>query len=265
MTEKLVNVAIFWLPLIAGIVLGGLAPSIWYGGDKLSALWIAFFGVVCLLLTGTFQLQQYISATILQPSLELTPSADRFVLKWDPSISNLLNIRGENDTTPPANWRVPTFALRNLSTINAQDVTFRWSAKRYEAAQFVANAPQFQGKQLVVQDGNLTIAKPNTAPAINPFEFSASTNLAFVTRSAEPFIPLQVWNTAALQLIGTTPAELNGKSEPYFFDLVVSWNIPEGGQPDRFRIKVVATNTKPAGSNAEYVGAIEFSVEKLAR
>ena len=36
MTEKLINVGIFWLPLIAGIILGGMSPSVWYGGDKLA-------------------------------------------------------------------------------------------------------------------------------------------------------------------------------------------------------------------------------------
>ena len=35
MTEKLINVAIFWLPLLAGIILSGLGPSIWYGDDKI--------------------------------------------------------------------------------------------------------------------------------------------------------------------------------------------------------------------------------------
>jgi hypothetical protein len=34
MTEKFINIGVFWLPLIAGIILGGMAPSVWYGGDK---------------------------------------------------------------------------------------------------------------------------------------------------------------------------------------------------------------------------------------
>jgi len=44
MTEKLINVAVFWLPLLAGIILSGLGPSIRYGGDKITALWVAFVG-----------------------------------------------------------------------------------------------------------------------------------------------------------------------------------------------------------------------------
>ncbi|MET4371648.1 hypothetical protein ABIA99_004347 [Bradyrhizobium sp. LB12.1] len=73
MTEKLINVGIFWLPLIAGIILGGLSPSVWYGGDKIAALWMTFAGVLLLLLTGAFQIQAYIQSNILQPQFEVTP------------------------------------------------------------------------------------------------------------------------------------------------------------------------------------------------
>ena len=62
----------FWLPLVAGIILGGLSPSVWYGGDKLAALWMTFAGLVCLLLTGAFQVQAYIQSTVLQPQFEVS-------------------------------------------------------------------------------------------------------------------------------------------------------------------------------------------------
>jgi hypothetical protein len=56
---------------LGGIILSGLGPSIWYGGDKIVALWVAFFGVVLLFLTGVVQIQAYIQATILQPNFEV--------------------------------------------------------------------------------------------------------------------------------------------------------------------------------------------------
>lgn len=55
------TLAIFWLPIIGGILLGGFAVSAWYGGNKLLGLWLAFFGVVSLLLVVAIQLQQFIS------------------------------------------------------------------------------------------------------------------------------------------------------------------------------------------------------------
>src|ERR1035437_4393596 len=54
------DLAIFWLPLIGGILLGGIAGNAWYGGDKILALWLGFAGLVCLLLVGVIQIQQSI-------------------------------------------------------------------------------------------------------------------------------------------------------------------------------------------------------------
>lgn len=54
---------IFWLPIIAGILLGGIAGSAWYAGDKILSLWLAFAGLICLLLVATIQIHQYLSKT----------------------------------------------------------------------------------------------------------------------------------------------------------------------------------------------------------
>lgn len=51
------ELAIFWLPIIGGILLGGIAGAAWYGGNKIFGLWAGFFGVICLLLVGVFQIQ----------------------------------------------------------------------------------------------------------------------------------------------------------------------------------------------------------------
>jgi hypothetical protein len=265
MTEKLVNVAIFWLPLFAGILLGGLVPSVWYGGDKLSALWMGFFGVVCLLLTGTFQLQRYISENVLQPSLELSPSADRFILSWDSSFSNLLNIRGENDTGPKSNWRSPTFTIKNSSSISAQDVTFKWTAAKYDPSAVISSAARFKHATTnIVGDSELLISTPNTGGGQNSFAFSASTSAAFITKQADAFIPLNIWNAAAIRFVETTPDQANGKSEPYIFELSISWNIPENTKPERFRITATATNIKTSNSTPpELMAAIDFAVKKI--
>jgi hypothetical protein len=264
MTEKLVNVAIFWLPLFAGILLGGLGPSVWYGGDKSSALWIGFFGVVCLLLTGTFQLQRYISENILQPSLEMSSTGERFILSWDSSVANLLNVRGENDTTPKEHWRTPTFIIKNLSAISAQDVSFTWTAARFDAAASIAAAATFKQANVRIVGDQLFITTPNMGTGSNPFSFSISTPAAFLTKQAEIFIPLNVWNAAAMRLIETTPNQVNAKSEPYVFEIAISWNIPENAKPERFRITTTATNIKtPNSAKPEFVAALDFSVKKI--
>jgi hypothetical protein len=259
-TEKLINIAIFWLPLFAGIILGGLSPSVWYGGDKIAALWMTFFGLVLLLLTGTFQVQAYIQSTVLQPQIQLFPQ-QKSVLTWNPPTDNSLNIKGENDQLPPGNWKVPVFTIKNITPINAQDVKITWSAAKYDPATIAASAPVFQGRQISVANNVITLSGGGV-PHQNPIGFSAAIDKPFITRSAETFIPLDVWNTAAVFFLANLPDQPGSRSEPYYFDLEISWSIPENAKPARFRVMAVATNAKPAGAASPAFSAlVEFSVE----
>jgi hypothetical protein len=261
MTEKLINIGVFWLPLIAGIVLGGLSPSVWYGGDKIAALWMTFFGIALLLLTATFQIQSFIQTTILQPKFQLTPE-QKSILTWDPPNNSALSIKGENDDLPPGNWKVPIFAIKNITPVNAQDVTVKWSAAKYDPSTVTANSAIFQGRQVTIATNMITLSSPGGIPHQNPFAFSAAINKPFITRSAEIFIPIDVWNTCALFFLATLPPQTGARSEPYFFDLEISWSIPENTKPARYRIKAVATNTKPPGAQSPaLIATIEFFVE----
>jgi hypothetical protein len=47
----------FWLPIIGGILLGGFSTVAFFGGYKITGLWLGFAGVVCLLLLATLQIQ----------------------------------------------------------------------------------------------------------------------------------------------------------------------------------------------------------------
>lgn len=262
MTEKLINVGIFWLPLIAGIILGGMSPSVWYGGDKISALWMTFFGIVLLLLTATFQIQSYIQATILQPQFEVIKPEEKWILAWNPPSDNSMNIKGENDNLQPGGWRVPVFTIKNVAPVNAQDVKVKWSAVKYDLSTLTANKPIFQGRQIAIATNLITLSAPGGIPFQNPIQFSVSIDKPFITRSAEIFIPLDVWNTAALYFLATLPGQAGERSEPYYFDLAISWSIPENAKPARYRIKAVATNTKTSGTEPEFKASIDFSVEK---
>jgi hypothetical protein len=260
MAEKLINVGIFWLPLVAGIILGGLSPSVWYGGDKIAALWMTFAGLVLLLLTATFQAQTYIQSTILQPQFEVS-APQRSILTWDPPADNSLNIKGENDQLSPGGWKVPIFTIKNRTAINAQDVRVKWSAAKYDPASLTANASILQGRQIAIANNTITLSGGGV-PHQNPFAFSATIEKPFITRSAETFIPLDVWNTAAVYFFATLPDQPGARSEPYYFDLEISWSIPDNAKPTRYRVKAVATNSKPAGVPTPVLSAtVEFSVE----
>lgn len=258
MTEKFINIGVFWMPLIAGIILGGMSPSVWYGGDKIAALWMTFVGVALLLLTATFQLQSYIQGTILQPQFDVSAPADKSILTWNPPADSSLNIKGENDNLQPGGWRVPTFAVKNSAPINAQDVRVAWSATRYDPATLTNNAAIMQGRQVSIANDLITLSAPGGVPFQNPFRFTAATDKPFITKSAEIFIPLDVWNTAALYFLVNLTGPAGTRSEPYFFDLQISWNIPDNAKPLKYRVKAVATKL----AAPVFQASVEFSVEQ---
>jgi hypothetical protein len=267
MTEKLVNVAVFWLPLFAGIILSGLGPSIWYGGDKIVALWVSFVGIVFLLLTAAIQVQSYIQATILQPQFEILPQQKSRLTWGEGPYPNLFNVRGENDQLPAGGWKVPAFTIKNSTPINAQDVRIKWSAPKYDMATIAGTAAIFQGeRQIHFDNDKFTLSGPPGAPnGQNGIAFSATLEKPFITRSAETFIPLDVWDSAALFFVSTTPPQLGAKSEPYYFDVQIEWSIPENSRPSKFRVKAVATNTKPRRPIRRYfLQKLNFSSRRTA-
>jgi hypothetical protein len=98
-------------------------------------------------------------------------------------------------------------------------------------------------------------------PFIHSLQWSATVSLPFITRETDVFIPLDVWENAALFFIATLSDDPPARSEPFFFDAQVSWNIPEGGQPKYFRVRAIAVNAKPPGvTTPEFLAKIEIAV-----
>jgi hypothetical protein len=123
MQGRNMNWAIFWLPLIAGFLLGGVAVGGWYGGDKTFAVWIGFVGTICFLLTAALQIQQYVWRVADQPKLSLLPTGQDWYLKWDPPTSYQMQT---NDIPNPkyGAWKVPTLTVSNSASV-AQDATIK--------------------------------------------------------------------------------------------------------------------------------------------
>ncbi len=253
--------AIFWLPLVAGILLGGLAVGSWYGGDKTVAVWVGFVGAVCLLLTAALQVQQYVWRVANQPQLSLLPSDQRAYLRWDPPASYQMQI---NDVPNPdyGAWKVPTLLIRNTGAV-AQDAKIKWGVTPHEVQALVDSSHRFNDHTVRVEPNRLTFG-PKTGsgtPFIHPLQWSVSLPIPFITRETAVYIPIDVWEHAALFFIATLSDEPHSKSKPFFFDAQVSWNIPEGGPPKRFRVKAIAENAKVSGiSSPKFLATIEIEV-----
>jgi hypothetical protein len=61
MQRKNMELAIFWLPIVGGILLGGVAVGAWYAGNKIFGLWVGFAGLICFLFVAALQVQQAIT------------------------------------------------------------------------------------------------------------------------------------------------------------------------------------------------------------
>jgi hypothetical protein len=261
----MVEFAIFWLPLFAGLLLGGLAVGAWYGGDRTIAVWVGFVGIICLLLTAALQIQEQVWRTSNQPKLDLIPSSGSSFLRWDPPQSYQMQI--SDQLTPKyGNWKVPVFHIRNVGSY-AQDATVRWAAPPYEIRAVLDSSNRFQSQNFLLEENQLTLLpKPGVVgtPFTHPLEWSASLQIPFITREIDTFIPISVWETAAIFFIGTMPGQPNARSEAYFFDVEVKWNIPESNQPRLFRIKATAVNANAPGvSTPDFLAKIEFEVSSL--
>jgi hypothetical protein len=164
-------------------------------------------------------------------------------------------------------WKVPVFHIRNLGSY-AQDATVRWAAPPYEIRAVLDSSNRFQSQSFFLEENQLTLLpKPGVVggtPFTHPLDWSASLQVPFITREIDTFIPISVWETAAIFFIGTMPDQPNAHSEPYFFDVEVKWNIPESSQPRLFRIKATAVNAKAPGvSTPDFLAKIEFEVSPV--
>ena len=253
--------AIFWLPLIAGLLLGGLAVGAWYGGDKTLAIWVGFVGAVCLVLLVALQIQQEVWRTANQPNITLLAPNAPSILRWDPPHSYQMQIN-DHPTPQYGAWKVPVFPIRNSGSY-AQDATIKWAVAPYEIKALIKSSDKFKAHRVTLENNQITLGPksgPGT-PFIHPLEWSASIQVPFITRETETFIPLSVWEQAALFFIATMSDEPTARSAPFFFDVQVKWNIPEGGEPQHFRVKAVAINAKPpVVTTPTFLANIKFEV-----
>jgi hypothetical protein len=273
MTSKTVELAIFWLPLVAGVLLGGIAGSAWYGGDKIPAIWIAFFGTLCFLLTATLQFQQYTYANLLQPEIELVPPSQRSILTWDPPASFFINSRSED--LPPATQSrstSPIIILENRSSIIGQDASITWEIPRFDVRSLVEGSNRLRPYDVKVEGETITVgAKPPITQPVGlyisfPNIFKQSVPpIAFLGKRVESWIPIEVWNVALFYFVATLPETIGGSSPPLIFTAVVKWNIPEGKTGARFKVTAVASNANtPNVQTPALTAYISLRAEKIA-
>ena len=88
----------------------------------------------------------------------------------------------------------------------------------------IESSTRFKDNVILAESNRVTFGS-KTAPS-TPFshdlQWSASLPLPFITRETPVFIPLGLWQHAALFFIATLPDEPGAKSAPFFFDVQIS-------------------------------------------
>ena len=144
---------IFWLPIFSSILLGGFATAAWYGGNKTLGLWLTFAGLVCLLLTATIQIQQYLQTTNSIPKTTDVPDkasviAQRaYVSVSDAGISDFIG----------ANAPTVTVTIKNTGVTPAYDLTWRatFAAREFPATQEIVLDRGKVAPKIVLAPGNV--------------------------------------------------------------------------------------------------------------
>jgi hypothetical protein len=272
MTSKTVELAVFWLPLVAGVLLGGIAGSAWYGGDKIPAIWIAFFGVLCFLLTAALQFQQYIYANLLQPEIELVLPTQRSLLTWNPPENFMFTTRAEDQAVRPNQSTAPVIVFENTSNIIGQDATISWDIPRFDIKSLIDASARLKAYEVKLDGDTLTVGarSPITQPVGLGISYQSVFKqsvppVAFLGKHVESWIPIELWTQALFYFIATLPDAPGEKGPPISFNVTVKWNIPEGNKSARFRVKAIATNTNtPSIQSPALTATILLAAEKIA-
>jgi hypothetical protein len=148
-------------------------------------------------------------------------------------------------------WTAPKLRIRNAGQF-AQDATIRWGVTPYAREALVSSSVRLKDVNVVLEPNRILLAPKSGSgtPFLHDVQWSNSLQLPFITRDTETYIPLTIWENAALFFIATMPEAPDATSEPFYFDVQISWNIPEDGKPKSFRVKSVAHNAKLAGATA---------------
>jgi hypothetical protein len=86
-----------------------------------------------------------------------------------------------------------------------------------------------------------------------------------IAREVDTPLPMSLYPFAALYLVAKIPDRVGGISEPFIFFVSVGWNFPVGAKEHEYRVKVMATNSRPSGisTGPEVAGFLNFEIERV--
>jgi hypothetical protein len=202
-----------------------------------------------------------------QPSLSLLPPKERYTFKFDPTKGMYFDIQRDGSPLPEGHTANPTFILHNSSAVAAADVTVTWQAEISEYRKLVKTGHLAKYEVVFRDDFTLDLVSSAGHPVPN-FRYFPNPNseakFSFVARDTDLFLPTGIYPILGLFIAAKMPEELGARTEAFPITIKASWNVPDGGEPKIFRIKIRGVNTKPSGLGEapEVAGYLEFEIEK---
>ncbi len=202
-----------------------------------------------------------------QPELILLPPRDRYTFKWDPTVGMYFDIQRDSITLPSGQFANPGFVLHNTSKVAAADVLVSWHAEISEIKELTKIGRLARYDIRFPDDYTMDLVSSNPTPVPN-FRYypnsSFEQKIAFVARDSDLFLPMSILPILGIFIVAKMPEELGDKTAWFPIKIEVSWNVPDGGQPQQFEVKIRAVNTKPGGilGPPEVVGNLDFQISK---
>jgi hypothetical protein len=204
---------------------------------------------------------------VTQPVLSLLPPKGRYTFKWDPTTGMYFDIQREGVPLPAGHTANPTFILHNASSVAAADVVVTWQAEISEIKGLAKSGRLAKYNINFPDDYTLDIVGAGTHPVPNYRYFpnpAADVKFAFVARDTDLFLPIGIYPILGLFIAAKMPEQLGAKTDPFPLRINVAWNVPDGGQPKSFSVKIRGVSTKPnsATEPPEVIGYLDFEIEK---
>lgn len=199
----------------------------------------------------------------VQPDIRLLKPKQRYEFAWDTSRQFPLTFRKEGDNEDSGH---PAFILKNFSSTPALNVRVDEKIEMAGLREIIESShrlseysPKFEGNVVkMMRDANDTRGFSLQITGITEQTAQVVTDESLVTLATH-FTYLM-----ALFFVDRMPEELGAKADPFICSANVQWGSPAGGTPQNYRIKITATNTKPAAlQDRRIMGILDFDVEKI--
>jgi hypothetical protein len=206
-----------------------------------------------------------LAQTVRQPELSLLAPRERYTFKWDPTTAMSFDIQREGFPLPPGHTANPTFILHNSSPVAAADVVVNWQAEisEFKALTKIGRLANHDIKFLDEYTLFLTSGQTHPVPNFQYFPNpKGEAKFAFVARDTDLYLPIGIYPILGLFIAAKMPEQLGAKTDAFPLKITVTWNVPDGGQPKSFTVRIRGVNTKANNPTdaPEVIGYLDFEI-----